>query len=144
MSLTPFDPADEGWAMMEEAGFARTIGPFWTKRDGDSVLFGLLTHEGHANRSGRIHGGVMLALSDHAMGHTSVAAGQGALQATLQLDTQFVAAPDVGDFLVARGSVTRMARSVVFLRAEISSGGRLVATATGIWKIINGGQPVGR
>ena len=132
----PFDPAADGWAHMEEPGYAARMGTFWRRAEGSQVFYGLLTDEGHRNRSGRVHGGAVLGLADHALGHTAVDAGQGRAQATVQLDVQFVASPMVGDFLVARGGIVRMTRSLVFLRGEITAAGRLVATASGIWKII--------
>lgn len=132
----PSDPSAHGWEPFDETGFPDRMGGVWRKADGEGVSYGLLTDAGHLNRNGRIHGGAVLALADHALGHTSVDAGQGRKQATVQLDVQFVAAPMAGDFLVARGTVVRMTRALVFLRAEITVGDRLIATATGIWKIL--------
>jgi uncharacterized protein (TIGR00369 family) len=131
-----FDPAAHGWEKLEEPGYPARMGGFWRKTEGDAVLFGLLADAGHLNRNGSIHGGAVLGLADHALGHTSVHAGQGRKQATVQLDVQFVAAPLEGDFMVARGEVVRMTRSIIFMRAEIMVGQRLVATANGIWKIL--------
>lgn len=132
----PFDPAAQGWARLDEPGYPARMGGFWRKAEGDGLIYGLLTDADHRNRNGRIHGGAVLGLADHALGHTSVNAGQGRMQATMQLDVQFVAAPEAGDFLVARGTVVRMTRSVVFLRADITVGDRLVAMANGLWKIL--------
>lgn len=131
-----FDPAAEGWERLQEPGFPQTMGGFWRKSVGDTMLFGLLTDAGHLNRNGSIHGGVVLTLADHALGHTSVHAGQGRKQATIQLDVQFIAAPRAGDFMVARGTVVKMTRSIVFMRADITVGDKLVATANGVWKIL--------
>jgi len=132
-----YDPAQEGWQRMEdEFGYPLRMGGFWKKRDGDQTLYGLLTDERHRNRNHRVHGGVVAGLVDHALGYTTVDAGQGRAQVTVQLDVQFVASPHVGDFLVARGTVVRMTRALVFLRADIHAAERLVATANGIWKIL--------
>lgn len=131
-----FDPAAHGWEKMEEPGYPARMGGFWRKTEGGAMLFGLLADAGHLNRNGSVHGGAVLGLADHALGYTSVHAGQGRKQATVQLDVQFVAAPQEGDFLVARGDVVQMTRSLVFMRAEITAGQRLVATANGIWKIL--------
>jgi acyl-coenzyme A thioesterase PaaI-like protein len=122
--------------MEEEYGYPRTMGGFWTKCDAGQTLYGLLTDEGHRNRNQRIHGGVVLGLADHALGYTAVDAGQGRPQATVQLDVQFTGASRAREFLVARGCVTRMTRTLVFLRADIHAGDRLIATANGIWKIL--------
>ena len=133
---TVFDPAAHGWEKLDEPGYPARMGGFWRKADGETMLIGMLADAGHLNRNGSIHGGAVLGLADHALGQTSVFAGQGRKQATVQLDVQFVAAPQEGDFMVARGEVVRMTRSIVFMRAEITVGERLVATANGIWKVL--------
>lgn len=133
---TPFDPAVHGWERFEERGYPTRMGGFWQKKAGNEKLYGLLTDADHLNRNGRIHGGVVLGLADHALGHISVDAGQRRKQATVQLDVQFVASPMEGAFLVARGTVVRMTRSIVFMRADITVEDRLIATAHGIWKIL--------
>jgi len=122
--------------MEDEYGYPQTMGGFWTKRDGAQTLFGLLTDNQHSNRNQRIHGGVVVGLADHALGYTTVDAGQGRPQATVQLDVQFTGSPHVGDFLVARGTVVHMTRTLVFMRADIHAADRLIATANGIWKIL--------
>lgn len=135
-AATRFDPAAHGWKTLDEPGYPARMGGFWRKAEGDAIVYGLLTDADHVNRNGSIHGGAVLSLADHALGHTSVDAGQGRKQATVQLDVQFVAAPMEGDFLIARGTVVRMTRSLVFMRAEIMVEDRLIATANGIWKIL--------
>jgi acyl-coenzyme A thioesterase PaaI-like protein len=45
----------------------------------------------------------------------------------------------LGEFVEVRSEVVRATRSVVFLEAKMLVGDRVVATASGIWKII--GEP---
>jgi acyl-coenzyme A thioesterase PaaI-like protein len=47
-----------------------------------------------------------------------------------------VDAVHVGDFVEMDCEVVRKTRSVVFMRGTLTVGGRIVATADGIWKLL--------
>jgi hypothetical protein len=49
---------------------------------------------------------------------------------------QFVTAGNLGEFIEVRPEVVRKASSLVFMRGDVMAGSRVVATATGIWKIL--------
>ena len=132
----PFDPAAHGWSRLDETGYSELIGPLWRRVEDDDALHGLLAASAHLNRNGTVHGGVLLGLTDHALGHVSGRANDGARQATTQLDMQFLAAAREGDFVVVRGTVMRRTRSLMFMRGEVSVGDRTIAVASGIWKIL--------
>jgi len=77
-----------------------------------------------------IHGGVIMALADHAFG-CSLNAGRQAYVA-VQFSTNFVAAPAVGERLRAEAKVLHAGRRVGLTEIRVtSSSGRLIATATG-------------
>jgi acyl-coenzyme A thioesterase PaaI-like protein len=57
-------------------------------------------------------------------------------QATVQLDVQFVEAVQIGEFVEANCRVVRRTRALVFMRAELVVGERIVATANGVWKTL--------
>jgi uncharacterized protein (TIGR00369 family) len=136
MTEPSFDPEANGWSRLEEPGYASLVGPLWERIEGDRALYALVMTPAHLNRNGTIHGGVILGLVDHALGHISGRATGGLKQATVQLDMQFVAAPRAGDFVVAHGTVVRRTRSLMFMRAEVMVGSRTIATASGMWKIL--------
>ena len=133
---TPFDPVAEGWTQLKDQGFGALIGPIWQRLQGNTSLYALLITSAHLNRNDTVHGGVILTLVDHALGHVSSRAQGNQPQATIQLDVQFVAAPRIGDFVVVAGSLVRRTRSLMFMRAEVTIGDRTIAVGTGIWKLI--------
>jgi hypothetical protein len=49
---------------------------------------------------------------------------------------QFVTAADLGAFVELRPEVVRKTASLVFMRGDLTVGSRVVATATGICKIL--------
>jgi uncharacterized protein (TIGR00369 family) len=130
----PFDPAAEGWKIFDSTGIAGTIGPFWSRREGDGWRYGLLADARHANHLGLVHGGVLMTFVDNIMGMTAWQAVAREPVVTLQLDTQFISAAKLGEFLQGSAHVVRATRSVVFIQGVIRSGDRDVVAATGIWK----------
>jgi len=91
------------------------------------------------NRSGRVHGGVLMVLVDSVGGYAGCAEDDGSLPrrcVTLTSSTNFLAAP-AGDKIRAEGRVTKRGRSVFFARIDIfDSEGTLVATGEGTYKYI--------
>jgi len=49
---------------------------------------------------------------------------------------QFIGAVKVGDFVEAHCQVVRQTRSVLFIESKLTVGGDIVATVSGIWKIL--------
>ena len=96
----------------------------------------------HANRNGRVHGGVHATILDAAMGFAcsrAFAAAEGGTTPetdvlTLTMVTNFVGASD-GAELIATGRVDRHGRSVAFASGEVrDERGVLLATGTGTFK----------
>ena len=138
----PFDPAAQGWKRLDFAGFAAFIGPFWGKEVDGAHLVGLLTEARHANRNGTVHGGVLLSLADQAFALGTTAASDTRARATIQLNLQFIRAVTPGSFVVARSVLQRQTRSMAFMSGELLVDDEIVASGTGVWKLI-GTAPAG-
>jgi uncharacterized protein (TIGR00369 family) len=134
-----FDPAAAGWTLQQSAAFGTLVGPFWTRADGTEPSLGVVVHEKHLNRAGNGHGGLMMTLADQAMALAARRATAGKPHATIELNIQFVGAVRLGDFIAAHAEVVRVTRSVIFMRAKMLVGQRVVATTNGIWKILDEG-----
>ena len=79
--------------------------------------YGLLTTAtDHANPSGVVHGGVLMAFADHGLSFLAWEAAERAPCTTIQLNTHFLSSVRPGAFLELRGEVTRRTRGLVFLR----------------------------
>ncbi len=90
----------------------------------------------HCNRRGVVHGGVMAALLDTALGAAVVSSIPSAWWcATISLSVQFLEGARQGR-LRASGRVLRRGRRVAFAGGEVrDESGRLVATAQGSWHL---------
>lgn len=92
----------------------------------------------HTNRHGVLHGGITTTVLDNAMGATSSLTvddtGRTPFQ-TISMTTQFLAPAFLGKRVTAVARVTGGGRSLLFLAADLhDEDGRLIATATGVFK----------
>ena len=96
----------------------------------------------HANRNGRLHGGVLATLLDAALGFAASDAFRKAEDGdtwdvpvlTLAMNVNFVAATD-SDAIVATGRVDRAGRAIAFASGRVEDGrGELLATGTATFK----------
>jgi len=89
-----------------------------------------------------VHGGVMSALVDMAVGGAlatmGAAAAGGVDQATLDVNVSFMGAARAGDDVVAEGRILKRGRSIAFGEATITDGGgRLLAAGRATYMILN-------
>ena len=139
--IPPFDPAAAGWQPYSDEGFIGLVGPFWTRRDGDKVLFAFMAEQKHHNRRGVVQGGMLMTFADRSLGMTAWYANGEKPQATVHLDVHFIDAVQIGEFVEAKCRVVRRTRSLIFMSGELMVGDRTVATANGVWKAL--GKPAG-
>lgn len=134
------EPADdtaavpEGWERVEDEGFIDLVGPVFLRASDGAYAF--RAEQKHANLVGLVHGGMLMSVADRALGVAAMRAADGANCVTIELGVQFVGAGRLGDWIEARPEVVRRTSSLVFLRGEVVCGDRVVATASGIWKIL--------
>lgn len=126
----------EGWVMRPTKAFGTLVGPFHGPPDGGTAACGFLADERHGNKRGVVHGGMIATAFDVALGNASWdAAGQRPC-ATVQLNVQFVGAVQLGEFALMAVELVKTTRTLVFLRGTMTVDGRMVATADGVWKIL--------
>ena len=113
------------------------MGDLWSRDDGGNFTVGLLTEEKHCNHyPDTVHGGVLMTFADNALGFGVVRelGGTGCFTASLQ--TQFASSARIGDFLTCRPEIVRKTRSLVFVRGLLKVDDRVIASADGIWKVM--------
>jgi uncharacterized protein (TIGR00369 family) len=132
-----FDPAAHGWeAIVNHTAFGDLVGPIWQRPKGEPLRFGLVVAPKHLNRAGILHGGMLMTLADQVMAMTGRATSEAKRHATIELNIQFVDGVKLGEFVEAEAEVVRATRSLVFMRATMKTGTRIVASTNGIWKIM--------
>ena len=132
-AVEAFDPAAHGWERVRGHNFGELVGPIWRRGD---ALFGFVSTDKHRNHRGIVHGGMLTTFADQAMGMTGRRATGEKPHATIEINMQFIGAVKVGDFVEAHCEIVRETRSLLFIESKLKVGSRIVATASGIWKIL--------
>lgn len=126
----------EGWTLRPTKAFGSHVGPFYNAPGGDGEGCGFVAAAKHGNKRGVVHGGMIMTAFDVALGNAVWnAAGQKPC-ATVQMNVSFIGAVQVGQFAAVRAEVVKATRSMVFMRGTMTAAGRVVATADGVWKIL--------
>lgn len=126
----------DGWVLRSGKAFNSYVGPFYQREGGDALRCGFITDERHGNKRGVTHGGMVATAFDVALGNASWDAAAQKPCATVQLNVHYVGALELHAFAEVDIEVIRTTRSLVFLRGVMRTGGRVVATADGVWKIL--------
>src|SRR5262249_60185287 len=97
--------------------------------------FGVVVEARHLNFVDIVHGGMLTTLADQAMGMTALRAAGNKAHATIELNMQFVGAVRLGEFIEAHCEIVRITRAIIFMQCKLAVGTRVVANATGSWRI---------
>jgi acyl-coenzyme A thioesterase PaaI-like protein len=125
-----------GWTIVETTGFLSLVGPLWQRGVDDAPEYYLVAQDKHHNRRGLVQGGLLMTFADRASGMTARYVSGRPTLATVQMDTHFVDSAKIGEILISRPRVVRATRSLIFTTTEVTAGGRCVATASGVFKIL--------
>ena len=128
----------DGWRSLQTVRYSQAIGPtYWRLKD-DVLAVGLIAQEHLANDNlGIVHGGALMTFADMALGYGVGIAARHAKFVTAQLQVHFVASAPIGSFITCRPEVVRMTSSLAFMRGLIEVEGRNVASADGMFKLLD-------
>jgi uncharacterized protein (TIGR00369 family) len=116
--------------------------PIYSKRLPDRVVIGLWAREPHTNSRGLIHGGLIAALADNAMGLSCVAVltaegrkPEGGL-VTVSLATDFVGAAKLGQWVEVDTKYVKTGRTLCFAQAFVTADGEVIARADARFRVL--------
>ena len=92
--------------------------------------------ENHLNAAGIAHGGFIAAFVDAGAGSAAHRVADQNPCVTISLELKFISAINLGQELVGNTKVQKKTKSMVFLTCELTTANKIVATASGIWKIL--------
>lgn len=111
--------------------------PLFSRRIDGAVQIGLTLAAKHCNSRGFLHGGVIAALADNAMGLSCVAGtvtADGLVTVSLSLD--YVGTAKLGQWLQIEPRVIKTGRSMAFADALITANGATVARASATFRVL--------
>ena len=111
-------PIPPGFKEIDVAGFAEANGPWFEKLEGGRLIRGFMPEKRHANSLGIVHGGMLAAFLDSAMG-TAVFHTLERRAVTLRLTLDFLGPGRIGDWLQAEGEVVSHDEHVAQVRGRL-------------------------
>ena len=132
----------DGWRRLPAVRYTAAIGPTFGRVIDGKVTAGLLAQEHLGNDNlGIVHGGAIMTFADIALGlGAGHANGQMGNFVTAQMQVYFTAAGNVGEFITCQPEVIRKTSSLVFVRGLIVAGEKVIASADGMFKLLDAGQ----
>tara|TARA_B110001450_G_scaffold106248_1_gene100585 strand:+ start:161 stop:586 length:426 start_codon:yes stop_codon:yes gene_type:complete len=98
--------------------------------------FKSLINENHLNAAGITHGGYLSALIDAGAGTAAHRSTDNAPCVTISLDLKFIGASKVGDEIIGVTKILKKTNTLVFLFCELKCNGKIITSASGVWKIL--------
>ena len=93
-------------------------------------------NENHLNAAGITHGGYLAALIDAGAGTSAHRSANNAPCVTISLDLKFIGATKAGDEIFGKTKILKKTNTLVFLFCELICNDKIIASASGIWKIL--------
>ena len=98
--------------------------------------FKVTIKENHLNAAGITHGGFIAAVVDAGAGTAAHRAADNSPCVTISLELKFISAVKLDQILIGTTKIQKKTKSMVFLTCELKTSDKIVATASGVWKIL--------
>ena len=93
-------------------------------------------NENHLNAAGITHGGYIAALIDAGAGTSAHRSAKDAPCVTISLDLKFIGASKTNDEIIGKTKILKKTNTLIFLFCELFCNEKIIASASGIWKIL--------
>jgi len=93
-------------------------------------------NKNHLNAAGITHGGYLSALIDAGAGTAAHRSASNAPCVTISLDLKFIDTTKIGDEIIGFTKIQKKTNSLVFLTCYLKCKNKIIASASGIWKIL--------
>tara|TARA_B100000282_G_scaffold222779_1_gene165842 strand:- start:170 stop:574 length:405 start_codon:yes stop_codon:yes gene_type:complete len=98
--------------------------------------FKSIINENHLNTAGITHGGYLAALIDAGSGTAAHRSVQNSQCVTISLDLKYIGASKIGDEIIGHVKILKKTKTLVFLYCELKCIDKIIASASGVWKIL--------
>ena len=111
--------------------------PIYSKQTPDAIILGLRLATPHTNARGFVHGGLIAALADKAMGHScGHKMGGGYSLVTVSMAIDFVSSAQIGQWLAVESEVIRTGVTLCFAQCLVTADGSAIARANGTFRVL--------
>ncbi|WP_108810700.1 hotdog fold thioesterase [Sphingorhabdus sp. Alg231-15] len=110
--------------------------PLYSLVTNDATIIGFVSDNQHCNSRGFVHGGLISAIADNAMGLScAMQHGEVSGLVTLNLHLDFARAAWKGEWLEFVTDVTKIGKSIDIAQGQVYSDGKLCALMTGTFSV---------
>lgn len=111
--------------------------PLYSKRTDKAVIIGLRLAKPHTNGRGLIHGGLIAALADNAMGYSCAHVMGGTLSlVTIGLAVDFIGTAQVGQWLAVESDVIKTGSTICFAQSLVTADDVVIARANATFRVV--------
>ena len=106
------------------------------KIDINNFEFTVSVKELHLNTGGIAHGGFLSTIADTGTGTAAHMVAENKRCVTISLEVKFISAALLNQTLKGKIKIQKKTRSLIFITCEILNAEGIVATSSGVWKIL--------
>ena len=111
--------------------------PLYAKKTDKAVIIGLRLAKPHTNGRGLIHGGLIAALADNAMGYSCAqATGWTTSFVTVSLTVDFAGSAEIGQWCSIESDVIKSGKTICFAQCLIKADDAVIARASGTFRVV--------
>ncbi len=111
--------------------------PIWARESERALVLGLVAAEAHTNSRGFVHGGLISALADNAMGLSCARRlGEGSSLVTVNLTVDFLGAAFTGQWLEFDTVFVKPGGTLCFTQAFVTADGQPCARANAVFRVV--------
>ena len=111
--------------------------PLYRRLSGDTIVLGLRAASAHTNSRGFVHGGLISALADNAMGLSCARRlGDGASLVTVNLTVDFLGSAFTGQWLEFDTVFVKPGGTLCFTQAFVTADGQPCARANAVFRVV--------
>ena len=111
-------------------------GLFFKKISKNKYEFKSKISKNHLNAAGITHGGYIASLIDAGAGTSAHRSANNAPCVTISLDLKFIGTSRLGDEIIGKTKILKKTNTLIFLFCELTCNNKIIASASGIWKIL--------
>ena len=111
--------------------------PIYCKQTPDAIILGLWLATPHTNARGFVHGGLIAALTDKAMGHSCAHKMHRAHSlVTVSMAIDFISSAQIGQWITVETDVIKTGSTLCFAQCFVTADGVNIARANGTFRVV--------
>ncbi len=111
--------------------------PIYWKQTPDAIILGLWLAKPHTNARGFVHGGLIAALTDKAMGHSCGHKMRGVHSlVTVSMSIDFISSAQIGQWLTVETDVIKTGSTICFAQCFVKADDVAIARANATFRVV--------